>query len=87
MIDAGAVVKMGLVSVELRTEDSEHEENPIGEQLIVDASISMQVPDVEEPQAKVASAHETIADNAALEPRRSEDIDHGAMRDLLMERL
>jgi hypothetical protein len=54
---------------------------------MVDVSISTRVPDTKDPSAKVASAHDIVVDDAALEPRRCGVVDCGAVCGLLMERL
>jgi hypothetical protein len=71
VINADAMVKMGLVSVEVRMEGSKCEGNPDGEQLMVDISTSTRIPNTKDPSVKVESTHDIFADDAALEPHRS----------------
>jgi hypothetical protein len=84
LIDATAVVELGLVSPEMHAEGSE-QEGHVDEQLAVDVSTSVHVSDAENPPAEVASAHETVASDAALVLRHFRVIDRGAVCGLLLE--
>jgi hypothetical protein len=86
VINVGEAVETALVSTEVQAEDSERGKDQAEEELVMDASTSAMVPDVEDPFAKVASVYGTRAGEVVTVPHHSKGISHDAVCGLL-ERL